>query len=55
MVLTVTEAGRQALKDKRNARAELFARALTSGAFTQAEVEQLAAVAPLLERLAQHI
>ncbi|MFD4876631.1 MarR family winged helix-turn-helix transcriptional regulator [Streptomyces sp. NPDC058420] len=55
VVLTVTDAGRQALKDKRNARAELFARALTSGAFTQAEVEQLAAVAPLLERLARHI
>ncbi|MER7922571.1 MULTISPECIES: MarR family transcriptional regulator [unclassified Streptomyces] len=55
VVLTVTDAGRQALKDKRNARAELLARALTSGAFTEAEVEQLAAVAPLLERLAQHI
>jgi hypothetical protein len=51
----VTDAGRQALKNKRNARAELLARALTSGAFTPAELEQLAATAPLLERLAQNI
>ncbi|MFD0035462.1 MarR family winged helix-turn-helix transcriptional regulator [Streptomyces sp. NPDC055059] len=55
MVLSVTEAGLQALKDKRNARADLIARALTSGAFTPAELEQLAAAAPLLERLAQNI
>jgi DNA-binding MarR family transcriptional regulator len=55
VVLTVTEAGSKALKDKRNARAELLAQALTGGAFTSAELEQLAAVAPLLERLAQNI
>ncbi|MER7180179.1 MarR family winged helix-turn-helix transcriptional regulator [Streptomyces hyaluromycini] len=55
VVLTVTEAGVQALKNKRNARAELLARALTSGMFTPAELEQLAAAAPLLERLAQNI
>jgi DNA-binding MarR family transcriptional regulator len=54
-VLTVTDAGRQALRNKRNARAELLARALTSGAFTPTELEQLAAAAPLLERLAQNI
>lgn len=54
-VLSVTDAGRQALKNKRNARAEHLARALTSGAFTPAELEQLAAAAPLLERLAQNI
>ncbi|MEV0481039.1 MarR family transcriptional regulator [Streptomyces sp. NPDC050508] len=54
-VLTVTDAGRQALKNKRNARAELIARALTGGTFTPAELEQLAAAAPLLERLAQNI
>ncbi|MBC3840909.1 MarR family transcriptional regulator [Streptacidiphilus sp. 4-A2] len=53
-VLTVTEAGRQALKDKRNARVELVAQALTEGAFTPAELEQLTAP-PLLERLAQNI
>lgn len=47
--------GLQALRNKRNARAELLARALTSGAFTPTELEQLAAAAPLLERLAQNI
>ncbi|MFE2373859.1 MarR family winged helix-turn-helix transcriptional regulator [Streptomyces sp. NPDC059398] len=55
MVLTVTGAGHQALKDKRNARAELIARALAGDAFTPTELEQLAAAAPLLERLAQNI
>jgi len=55
IVLSVTDAGRQALRDKRNARAELIARALTGGAFTAHEIEQLATAAPLLERLAQSI
>ncbi|GHB35721.1 MarR family transcriptional regulator [Streptomyces xanthochromogenes] len=54
-VMSVTDAGHQALRDKRNARAELIARALTSGEFTSAELEQLAASAPLLARLAQNI
>ncbi|WP_329168940.1 MarR family winged helix-turn-helix transcriptional regulator [Streptomyces sp. NBC_01267] len=54
VVLTVTDAGLQALKDKRNARTELIARALTGGTFTPRELEQLAAAAPLLERLAQN-
>lgn len=54
-VLTVTDAGLRALKDKRNARTELVARALASGMFTPAELERLAAAAPLLERLAQNI
>jgi DNA-binding MarR family transcriptional regulator len=47
--------GRRAVEDKRNARAELIARALTSSAFTPTELAQLAASAPLLERLAQNI
>jgi DNA-binding MarR family transcriptional regulator len=55
VVLTVTDAGLQALKDKRNARAELIAQALTGGTFTPAELKQLATAAPLLERLAQNI
>jgi len=55
VVLTVTDAGTQALKNKRNARTEQIARALTGGTFTPAELEQLAAAAPLLERLAQNI
>ncbi|WP_327179211.1 MarR family transcriptional regulator [Streptomyces sp. NBC_01335] len=54
-VLTMTDAGRQALKDKRNARTELIARALTGGAFTQDELDHLAAAAPLLDRLARNI
>ncbi|MYW64056.1 MarR family transcriptional regulator [Streptomyces sp. SID8379] len=55
MVLTVTEDGRQALRDKRNARAELIAGVLSSDAFTPAELERLAAAAPLIERLARRI
>src|ERR1700759_692686 len=39
VVLAVTEAGSLALKNKRNERAELIARALTSGAFTPTELE----------------
>lgn len=55
VLLTLTEAGTKALRDKRNGRTALIADALADGAFTQAELEQFAAVAPLLERLAQHI
>lgn len=55
VVLMVTETGHQALQDKRNARTELIARALADGAFTPAELAQLTAAAPLLQRLAQHI
>jgi DNA-binding MarR family transcriptional regulator len=54
IVLSVTEAGRRALQDKRDARKEQLAQALSS-TFTPAELEQLAAAAPLLERLAQSI
>jgi DNA-binding MarR family transcriptional regulator len=53
-VLSVTEAGRAVLRDKRNARAEQLALALSAG-FTPAELRQLMAAAPLLERLAQSI
>jgi DNA-binding MarR family transcriptional regulator len=53
-VMSVTEAGRQVLGDRRNARTEQLARALSAG-FSQPELEQLMAVAPLLERLAQSI
>ena len=54
VILTVTDAGLQELRNKRNARTELLAGALAD-AFTAAELAQLAAVAPLLERLAQNI
>jgi DNA-binding MarR family transcriptional regulator len=54
VVLSVTEAGREVLNNRRNARTEQLARALASG-FTDAELEHLKAAAPLLERLAQSI
>jgi DNA-binding MarR family transcriptional regulator len=54
VVLSVTEAGLELLRNKRGARTEQLAQALSAG-FTAAELRQLAAVAPLLERLAQSI
>ena len=54
VVLSVTEAGRDVLLDKRNARARQLAQALSAG-FPPAELRQLMAAAPLLERLAQSI
>ncbi len=53
-VLSVTEAGLQVLRNKRSARTEQLARALTTG-FTPSELQHLMAAAPLLERLAQSI
>jgi DNA-binding MarR family transcriptional regulator len=54
IVLSITGAGRQMLNDRRGARTELVAAALRDG-FTQAELDQLAAAAPLLERLAEKL
>ncbi len=54
VVLSVTGSGRGVLQDKRNARTDQLAKALSAG-FTPSEVRQLEAVAPLLERLAQSI
>lgn len=54
VVLSATEAGQQVLQDKRNARAQQLAQALSAW-FTPDEIRQLAATAPLLERLAQSI
>jgi DNA-binding MarR family transcriptional regulator len=53
-VMSVTEAGQQVLGDKRNARTEQLARALEVD-FTTAELKQLMAAVPLLERLAHNI
>jgi DNA-binding MarR family transcriptional regulator len=53
-VISVTDAGLQVLWDRRNARTEQLAQALSSG-FSREELEQLMAVAPLLERLAESI
>jgi DNA-binding MarR family transcriptional regulator len=54
VVLSVTEAGLRVLRNKRHARTEQLARALSAG-FTQAELRQLMAASPLIERLAQSI
>jgi len=54
VVISATEAGLRALRNRRNARTEALAQALSSG-FTRSELKQLMAVAPLLERLAQSI
>jgi DNA-binding MarR family transcriptional regulator len=54
VVLSASDAGREALRRRRNARTEQLAKALSAG-FTPAELGQLLAAAPLLERLAQSI
>jgi len=53
-VMALTETGLKTLRDRRNQRTEQMAKALSAG-FTDAEVQQLMAVAPLIERLAQSI
>jgi DNA-binding MarR family transcriptional regulator len=53
-VMSVTETGRQVVRNRRNARTEQLARAL-SAEFTHSELRQLMAAAPLLERLAHSI
>jgi len=52
--MSLTEAGRQVLQDKRDARTQQLAQALSAG-FTRDELGLLMAAAPLLERLAQRI
>ena len=54
VVISATEAGLQALRNRRNARTEALAQALSTG-FTRSELKELMAVAPLLERLAQSL
>lgn len=54
VVLSVTEAGLEVLRNRRNARTEVLAEALSTR-FTRTELRQLMAAAPLLERLAQSI
>jgi DNA-binding MarR family transcriptional regulator len=53
-VLSLTPSGLQVLREKRNARTEQLAQALSIG-FTPVELAQLLAAAPLIERLAQRI
>jgi DNA-binding MarR family transcriptional regulator len=54
IVMSLTEAGQQELRERRDERVRYLAQALASG-FTRSELNQLMAVAPLLERLAQSI
>ena len=51
-VISLTEAGSQMLRNRRNARTEKLAAALSAG-FSPAELDLLKAAAPLIERLAQ--
>ena len=53
-VMSLTDAGQQALQDRRNARTEQLAQALATR-FTPDELAQLLTAAPLIERLAQSI
>jgi DNA-binding MarR family transcriptional regulator len=53
-IITITEAGMEALRERRDERTVQLAHAL-SGGFSAEELEQLMAIAPLLERLAQRI
>jgi len=53
-ILSLSADGRALLQRRRSARSEYLSAALES-AFTRAEVKQLQAAAPLIERLAQNI
>ena len=53
-VMSLTEAGQRVLRNKRNARTEQLAKAL-SARFTRSELTTLMTAAPLIERLGQSI
>lgn len=53
ILLSLSAAGRRELNRRRNARVEQLAAGLAD--FAEAELEQLAAAAPLIERLAYHL
>ena len=53
-MLSITDAGRQVVNDKRGARTEHVRGALRDG-FTDDELASLRAAAPLLERLAENL
>ncbi|MET8016708.1 MarR family winged helix-turn-helix transcriptional regulator [Streptomyces decoyicus] len=55
VVMSMTKAGRRALRDRRSARAQQLAEALVAGGFTRAELETLMAAAPLIERLGESL
>lgn len=53
-VMSITEMGQQVLRDRRSESTRRLAQALSSG-FSSAELDQLMAVVPLLDRLAQNM
>ena len=53
ILLALSDAGRQVLLSRRSARTEALAKAMSG--FTDAELEQIMAVAPLFERLAENL
>jgi DNA-binding MarR family transcriptional regulator len=53
-ILSITAAGAKTLHDRRSERTQQIARALSNG-FSQKELTQLLAAAPLLERLAERM
>ena len=53
ILLSISAAGRRELNRRRNARIEQLAQGLAD--FTESELKQLAAAAPLIERLAYHL
>ncbi|EXU64354.1 MarR family transcriptional regulator [Streptomyces sp. PRh5] len=55
VVMSVTGAGRLALRNRRGTRAEQLAKALLAGGFTRAELDTLAAAAPLMKRLGESL
>jgi DNA-binding MarR family transcriptional regulator len=54
VVLSVTATGRQLLRDRRDRSTQAMAQALSTS-FSSAELDQLMAAVPLLERLAQSV
>jgi DNA-binding MarR family transcriptional regulator len=54
ILLSISDAGRRMVNDRRGARTEQLAAAMRA-AFTDAELGQLLAAAPLLERLAEQL
>jgi DNA-binding MarR family transcriptional regulator len=53
-LVSATKAGLQVVRNRRNARTERLAQALANG-FTRAEMKQLMAALPLIERLAENV
>ncbi|MFI0715601.1 MarR family winged helix-turn-helix transcriptional regulator [Streptomyces inhibens] len=55
VVMSVTEDGQLALRNRRSARADQLAKALVTGGFSSAELQTLKAASPLIERLGESL